>query len=67
MRPAAAALAGLRKGDVILELDGRPARATALSSVRRLLRTKPAGTHVPMLVQGHGGTRRIVLTLRDQI
>ncbi|MGH8202711.1 MAG: aspartyl protease family protein [Steroidobacteraceae bacterium] len=62
-----AAQVGLRNGDVILELDGRPARAAALSSVRRLLRTKPAGTHVPMLVQGHGHTRRVVLTLRDQI
>jgi hypothetical protein len=62
-----AAQAGLRIGDVILELDAQPARAAALSSARRLLRTKPAGTRVPMLVKGNGGTRRIVLTLRDQI
>lgn len=62
-----AAQAGLRNGDVILELDGRAVKAAALSSARRLLRTTPAGTQVPMLVRGSEGTRRIVLTLRDQI
>lgn len=62
-----AAQGGLRVGDVILELDGRPVRAADLSGARQLLRTRPAGTNVPLLVKRKGGSRRIILTLRDQI
>ena len=62
-----AAKAGLHTSDVILELDGRPARAEDLSNARELLRARPAGTRVPMLVKGKSGSRRIVVTLRDQI
>ncbi|MGA9366330.1 MAG: aspartyl protease family protein [Steroidobacteraceae bacterium] len=62
-----AAEAGLQTSDVILELNGRPARAEDLSSARELLRARPAGTHVPMLVKGKTGNRRIVVILRDQI
>ena len=62
-----AAEAGLHIDDVILKLDGRTAMARDLSNARQVLRTEPAGTHVPMLVKGAKGTRRIVLTLRDQI
>jgi hypothetical protein len=62
-----AAEAGLHIGDIILELDGQAARAADLSNARELLRARPAGTHVPMLVKGKAGTRRIALTLRDQI
>jgi hypothetical protein len=62
-----AAEAGLHAGDVILALDGRAARAEELSNARELLRARPAGTHVPMLVQGKAGSRRIILTLHNQI
>lgn len=62
-----AAKAGLHTSDVILELDGRQARAEYLSNARELLRARPAGTRVPMLVRGKSGSRRIVVTLRDQI
>ncbi|HEY6517084.1 MAG TPA: aspartyl protease family protein [Steroidobacteraceae bacterium] len=62
-----AAEAGLHIDDVILKLDGRTAMARDLSNARQVLRTEPPGTHVPMLVKGAKGTRRIVLTLRDQI
>jgi S1-C subfamily serine protease len=62
-----AAAAGLQAGDVILELDGRLARAEELSNARELLRARSAGTRVPMLVKGKTGSRRLVLTLRDQI
>jgi PDZ domain/Aspartyl protease len=62
-----AAEAGLHTGDIILALDGRPARAEELSNARELLRARPAGTHVPMRVTGKASSRRIVLTLRDQI
>jgi PDZ domain/Aspartyl protease len=62
-----AAEAGLQTSDVILELDGRPARAEDLSNARELLRARPAGTHVAMLVKRKTGERRIVVILRDQI
>lgn len=62
-----AAVAGLHAGDVILEIDGRPARAEELSNARELLRARAAGTHVPMLVKVKSGSHRVVLTLRDQI
>lgn len=62
-----AAEAGLKTGDVIIELDGRRAKAADLSAARELLRARPAGSRVPMLVMGKAATRRIVLTLRDLI
>jgi Aspartyl protease/PDZ domain len=62
-----AVAAGLRIGDVIQKLQGRPARAEDLSDARQLLRTEPAGTHVSMLVKGKAGVRRIDVILRDQI
>jgi hypothetical protein len=62
-----AAEAGLQDGDVILELDGRPAKAEDLSAARELLRARPAGSRIPMLVKGKTATRRIVVALRDLI
>jgi PDZ domain/Aspartyl protease len=62
-----AAEAGVQVGDVILKLEGRPAKAEDLSDARELLRTQAAGTHVPMLVKGKSGIRRIDVVLRDQI
>jgi len=62
-----AAEAGLKTGDVIIELDGRRAKAEDLSGARELLRTRAAGTSVPMRVKGKAATRRIILTLRDLI
>jgi hypothetical protein len=62
-----AAQAGLVVGDVIMELDGQPAAAQHLSDARQLLRTRPAGTKVPMLVKGKTTTRRVIVTLRDLI
>jgi hypothetical protein len=62
-----AAEAGLQAGEVIIELDGRPAKAEGLSEARELLRTRAIGANVPMLVQGKAGKRRVVVTLRDLI
>lgn len=62
-----AAEAGLRTGDVILDLDGRKATAADLAEARALLRMRPAGSNVPMLVKGKTTTRRVVVTLRDQV
>jgi hypothetical protein len=56
----AAASAGVRVGDRLLEEDGKPAtRARAIKeSVRR-----PAGTRVPVVLERDGKTRRVVLKL----
>jgi hypothetical protein len=62
-----AADAGLEGGDVILELDGRPATAQNLSEARSLLRARPAGSKVSMLVKEKTGIHRVEVTLRDQI
>lgn len=62
-----AAEAGLQPGDLIIELDGRRAKAEDLSEARELLRARSAGSSVPMLVRGKAATRRVVLTLRDLI
>lgn len=59
--------AGLSVGEVIVRLDGRPAVADRLSDARRLLRMRPAGSEVPIVVEGKTGARRITVTLRDQI
>jgi len=62
-----AAEAGLHAGDVIVELDGRPAKTEELSEARELLRTRPAGSKVQMLVKGKAAVRIVVVTLRDQV
>jgi hypothetical protein len=62
-----AAEAGLRAGDVILKIDGRQAKTSALAEARALLRMRPAGSNVSLLVQGKTVTRRVVVTLRNQI
>jgi hypothetical protein len=62
-----AAAAGLERGDLILDVDGMPSRAIRLSDLRKRLRDSPPGTRVTLRVSHHGTSRRIVLTLRDQI
>lgn len=62
-----AAKAGLQVGDLIMELNGRPAKARDLSDARELLRAQPAGAHVLMLVRRRTESRRLTVTLRDQI
>lgn len=60
-----AAEAGLRTGDVILDVDGRRAKPSDLAAARAMLRMRPAGSRVLMLVKGKTATRRVVVTLRD--
>ncbi len=64
---SAAAEAGVVVGDVIVAIDGAPVHDEGLSDARRMLRTRPAGTRVELVVR-HGSERRsVALTLRDQI
>ena len=64
---SAAAEAGVAVGDVITAIDGEPAREEALSDARLLLRARPAGTEVKLIVRRGSENRSVALTLRDQI
>lgn len=59
--------AGLMVGDVITAIDDTPAVAEKLADARRMFRAKPAGTRVALIVRRGTETRRVNLTLRDQI
>jgi hypothetical protein len=58
---------GVTVGDVITNLDGRPAHPADLSAARTHLRASPPGSKVTLQVRHAGDDRQIVLTLRDQI
>lgn len=62
-----AARAGLREGDVVVAVDGRPWGRLLLNDVRDVLRDGLAGTVVRLTVRSGGATREIALTLRDLI
>jgi hypothetical protein len=62
-----AAQGGLAEGDMIIELDGKPAVAEHLSDARTLLRSLPAGTEVAVKFKRDATERRATFTLRDQI
>ena len=59
--------AGLKKGDVIVAVDGRPASAIALADLRERLRNEAPGTVVRFSVRAGKDTRDVPVTLRDQI
>lgn len=62
-----AARAGLREGDVVVAVDGRPWGRLPLNDVRDLLRDGLPGTVVRLTVRNGGATREVALTLRDLI
>lgn len=62
-----AAEAGLKSGDVITALNGKPARMEELSDARILLRDLPAGTHVPVEIRRDGQPMKLQIVLRDLI
>jgi predicted aspartyl protease len=64
---SAGAAAGMAVGDVIVAIDGQAAAAYRLADARRTLRDRPAGTRIMLSVRRGDQTRRITLTLRDQI
>jgi len=59
--------AGLKVGDVITEVDGKPAASIPLYELRRQWRDGASGTVVKLAVKRGGALREVTLTLRDQI
>lgn len=59
--------AGLKVGDEITAIDGKPASDFKLYDLRTRLRTQAAGSKVSLSVESSGASRDVVLTLRDQI
>jgi hypothetical protein len=62
-----AAEAGLKPGDVILKVDGKPAASLKLPALRLRLRTDAPGTKVKLLVRSDDAEGEVVLTLRDLV
>lgn len=57
--------AGLKKGDRILTVDGKPAASLPLSDFRALLRTRAAGKRVRLGVESAGKARQVSVVLRE--
>jgi len=64
---APAAEAGLRPGDEITAVNGRPTASLKLYDVRQMLRDEPAGTKVTLSVKRDSQASDVTLTLRDLI
>jgi len=62
-----AAQAGLKVGDTIVEIDGKPATETSLPATRVRFKTEPAGTKVRLQVRSGDANHEEVLTLRDLV
>jgi hypothetical protein len=62
-----AGVAGLRPGDVIVQVDGQPAGGLALSALRERWRNQAPGTVVALTVKRGAAARTVKLTLRDQV
>jgi hypothetical protein len=62
-----AAQAGIEAGDVIMEVDGKPATAIHVYELRRELRDDAPGTLVRFTIRRDAQTRDVDVKLRDQI
>jgi C-terminal processing protease CtpA/Prc len=62
-----AAAAGLRVGDKIVAVDGKPWRQVSLPALRERFRTDPPGTKVRLTVHSKEPTREAVLALKDLV
>ncbi len=63
----AAETAGLKVGDTITVVDGKPVGTIALSDLRRRLRDEAAGTRLALTIVSAGAAREVSLVLKDQI
>jgi hypothetical protein len=59
--------AGLKAGDVITEVDGKPAAEIHLYDLRQRLRNDAAGTAVTFTMKDGSSVKNVEVTLRDQI
>lgn len=66
-KDAPAEKAGLKIGDVITAVDGKPAKSIPLYDMRRQLRDEAPGTVVTFAVKRGGETKDVAVTLRDLI
>jgi hypothetical protein len=64
---APAAEAGLKVGDLILAIDGRPAGEIAIPALRQRVRSDPPGTRVLLKVRSGNTERELVVTLRELV
>jgi len=64
---APAESAGLKAGDIITAVNGKPSSAIHLYELRRDLRNEAPGTVVTFTVKSGGATRDVKVTLRDLI
>jgi S1-C subfamily serine protease len=59
--------AGIQAGDVITQVNGKPATSIPVYALRRMLRDEAPGTVVRFAVRHGQRTRQMAVTLRDQI
>lgn len=59
--------AGLKAGDIIVAVDGKPATATPVYAMRQRLRDDAPGTTIAVTVKRGGETKTLRVTLRDLI
>jgi membrane-associated protease RseP (regulator of RpoE activity) len=64
---APAESAGLKVGDAIVAVDGKPATSIPVYEMRKRLRDDTPGTAVTLTVKSGGATRDVKVTLRDLI
>jgi membrane-associated protease RseP (regulator of RpoE activity) len=64
---APADLAGLKAGDVIVGVDGKPVSDLKVYEVRQMLRDQAPGTVVKFAVKRGSETKDVAVTLRDLI
>jgi PDZ domain/Aspartyl protease len=61
------AKAGIRVGDRVVAVDGKPASKMSLAELRERLRTEPVGTRVKLSVESGGKRRDATLVLADLV
>jgi C-terminal processing protease CtpA/Prc len=61
------AKAGIRVGDRVVAVDGKPASKMSLAELRERLRTEPVGTRVKLSVESRGKRRDATLVLADLV
>lgn len=62
-----AAQAGIHAGDVITQVNGKPATSIHVYDLRRMLRDEAPGTVVHFTIERGKQARKVTVTLRDQI